>query len=228
MQPHSSRKLFMTTADPNLHFRRSEVSERQIDTLIGLCKGVVADGVVNQSEAEFLEAWLVANEATINSNPVAQPLYERVSEMLSDSILDENEAAELLETLRRFSNSDGLVDGELIQTTGLPLDSPPPRIEFHNSNFVFTGTFATGNRPFCLEATRLLGGVCLGTVRKDLDYLVLGRYVTPSWKHETFGNKITDALSLMLPIISEEHWTQAMPGSPSHAGPSRCRPTALS
>lgn len=201
----------MTKVDPNMQFRRLEVSERQVDTLIGICKGIIADGVITQSEAEFLEAWLIANQATINSNPVVQPLYERVSEMLSDSILDEDEAAELLETLRQFSNSDGLVDGELIQTTGLPLDSPAPKIEFHDSNFVFTGTFAIGNRPFCIEATRLLGGVCLGTVRKDLDYLVLGRYVTPSWKHESFGRKIEQAVDyrnsgLPIAIVSEDHW----------------------
>ena len=57
------------TFDPFVKFRHPEVAERQIDTLIGLCKGVVADGVVNQDEAEFLRDWLAANESHREQQP---------------------------------------------------------------------------------------------------------------------------------------------------------------
>ena len=40
--------------DNYVQFRCQEIGQRQVDTLIGLCKGVVADGKVNQAEAEFL------------------------------------------------------------------------------------------------------------------------------------------------------------------------------
>lgn len=69
------------TFDPFVKFRQPQIAERQIDTLIGLCKGVVADGVVNQGEAEFLRDWLAANEITVRSNPVTYALLERIDGM---------------------------------------------------------------------------------------------------------------------------------------------------
>jgi len=35
-------------------FNRKNIQDRQIDTLIGLCKGITADGNVNQQKAEFI------------------------------------------------------------------------------------------------------------------------------------------------------------------------------
>jgi hypothetical protein len=48
-------------------------------------------------------------------------------------------------------------------------------------------------------------------VTKNLDYLVLGTYVTDSWIHENFGRKIEKAMGyrdsgLDLVIVTEEHW----------------------
>ena len=49
-------------------------------------------------------------------------------------------------------------------------------------------------------------------MRRDLDYLVLGSYVTPSWIHESFGRKIEKAMEwrdvrgMSLAIVSEEQW----------------------
>lgn len=34
-------------------FNRKNIQDRQIDTLIGLSKGITADGKVDQSEAEY-------------------------------------------------------------------------------------------------------------------------------------------------------------------------------
>lgn len=36
-------------------FNRKQTEDRQIDTLIGLSKGLIADGKVVQAEAEFLQ-----------------------------------------------------------------------------------------------------------------------------------------------------------------------------
>ena len=33
------------------------MADRQIDQLIGLAQGIVADGIVDQAEAEMLQAW---------------------------------------------------------------------------------------------------------------------------------------------------------------------------
>ncbi|MGS1017092.1 hypothetical protein [Allosphingosinicella humi] len=44
------------------------ISSRQIDELIGIARGVVADGTLNQAEVEFLQKWLAAN-AAVSGHP---------------------------------------------------------------------------------------------------------------------------------------------------------------
>ncbi len=63
-----------------------------MDTLIGLSKGILADGVVSQREAETLLSWLEVNQATLGDNPVTDGLLARIHEMLWDDVLDEEEA----------------------------------------------------------------------------------------------------------------------------------------
>jgi hypothetical protein len=37
------------------------IASRQIDELIGIARGLVADDQINQAEVEFLQKWLAAN-----------------------------------------------------------------------------------------------------------------------------------------------------------------------
>ncbi|MDB0064578.1 hypothetical protein N9F47_05315 [Gammaproteobacteria bacterium] len=50
-------------------FNRKHIDDRQIDTLIGISKGLLADGKVDQSEAEFLQTWLIQSRQTTD-NPI--------------------------------------------------------------------------------------------------------------------------------------------------------------
>ena len=61
-------------------FNRKSIDDRQIDTLIGLSKGLIADGKVDQSEAEFLYSWLIQSRQTTD-NPVIINLLSRVNAM---------------------------------------------------------------------------------------------------------------------------------------------------
>lgn len=190
-------------------FNRKNIQDRQIDTLIGLCKGVSADGNVNQAEAEFLMSWLIQNRQSTD-NPIIINLLEKVSAMLEDGVLDREESAELLGILQKISGENSEI-GELAKTSSLPINDPLPELEFNGSFFLFTGTCAFGTRKQCHEATELRGGIIAKGVNKSLDYLVLGTYVTDSWIHETFGRKIEKAIEyrekgLPVVILTEEHW----------------------
>ena len=203
-----------TTFDQHMSYNRSEVTQRQIDTLVGLCKGIVLDGVVDQAEAEGLLDWLQINEATVLKNPIVRSLIIQLTGMLEDNVLDKHEADELLALLESFTGGP-VVPGELMKTTGLPLDDPAPRVVFSRCRFLFTGTFAYGPRRKCRAAVLERGGRIAPGVSRYLDYLVLGQYVTPSWKHESFGLKIAKAVEYRddrgcdLAIISEDHWRVA-------------------
>lgn len=193
-------------------FNRKNIQDRQIDTLIGLSKGLIADGKINQAEAEFLYGWLIQNRQA-SENPLIVNLVEKVSSMLEDRVLDLDESAELLRILHQVSGEASEI-GELAKTTTLPINQPLPPISFEERSFLFTGTCTFGTRKQCNEATESLGGLIAKSVTKKLDYLVLGTYVTDSWAHESYGRKIEKAMEyrddgLPIVIVTEEHWANA-------------------
>ena len=193
-------------------FNRKNIQDRQVDTLIGLSKGVLANGEVDLKEAEYLYGWLFKN-ALATDNLVIHNLLEKVDAMLADSVLDATESTELLNILQKISADPSAV-GELAKSTTLPINNPPPNIVFKGKRFLFTGTCAFGTRQQCHEATQSLGGVIAMSVSKSLDYLVIGTYVTDSWMHESYGRKIEKAMNYRAPgvpinIVTEEHWAEA-------------------
>lgn len=189
-------------------FGRARLDDRQLNELIGLSHGIIANGHVDQLEAEYLQKWLVANSAA-SDNPVIANLQHRVNEMLSDGVLDQEEAQELLETLRKFSGGDFEL-GELLKSTSLPLDTPAPEIEFEGTRFCFTGTFGFGSRNECEAKVAELGATA-GSLTKKTDYLVIGIYATDSWAHSSYGRKIERAVEMReqgepISIVGEAHW----------------------
>ena len=190
-------------------FNRKSIDDRQIDTLIGISKGLLADGKVNQSEADFLQTWLIQSRQTTD-NPIIINLLSRVDTMLEDGILDSEESTELLALLRKLTGEASEI-GELAKTTSLPIDTPAPSILFSGKQFLFTGTCVYGTRKQCQSAIEERGGINAKSVTKKLEYLVLGTYVTDSWIHENYGRKIEKAMQyrddgLPISIITEEHW----------------------
>lgn len=185
------------------------IQSRQIDELIGIARGLVADNHINAAEVDFLHKWLVAN-STISDQPVVRTLYGRIQDMLADGVVDDDEKAELLDTLDRFSNRDFEL-GEVLKSTTLPLCSPPPPIAFPGTIFCFTGTFNYGQRRDCEQAVIDRGGQA-GKLTRKTNILVIGAYATDSWKHSSFGNKIIKAVELRdkghpISIVSEEYWS---------------------
>ena len=193
-------------------FNRKSIDDRQIDTLIGVSKGLLADGKIDATEAQFLYQWLTQSRQSTN-HPIILNLLSRVEEMLGDGALDADEAVELFNTLQQVAGEPAEF-GEIAKSSTLPLCVPEPDVVFSGRTFLFTGTCSFGTRKQCQEATEKLGGICVSSVVKTLNYLVLGSYVTDSWVHETFGRKIEKAMQyrdsgLPLAIVSEAHWATA-------------------
>ena len=191
-------------------YGRERITDRQVDELTGLARGLCADGVLNQLEVEFLEKWLAANLA-MTGNPVINTLYSRVAEALSDGVADAAEREELLHTLSDFSGNDFEL-GEALKSASLPLCDPAPKLTFFGRAYCFTGTFSYGRRPICEQAVLDRGGSC-GSLTRKTDVLVVGIYATESWKHSSFGHKIMKAAEmrdagLPIAIVSEEHWAR--------------------
>lgn len=190
-------------------FSQARVRDRNIDELLGLARGITADGMVNQEEAEFLQRWL-SQASGLEEDPVFSILFNRIGDVLSDGELDADEAADLLDMLRALTGEDGQVHSYR-RPTDLPLDDPFPDISFPEKNFVFTGVMAYGPRKLCQELVTERGGLCRGDPSKKVDYLVIGTIANEHWAYSSYGRKIERAVELRsqghgLAIINEDHF----------------------
>ncbi|MCB2194133.1 MAG: BRCT domain-containing protein [Deltaproteobacteria bacterium] len=191
--------------------------DRTLDELLGLAKGMAADGIINQSEAEFLQKWLIKN-SDLNATWPVNVINNRINQMLCDGVLDGDEQKELLELLCSFTGQIP-VERELENMScTLPLDTPPPALHFDGMTYCFTGKFVSGTRRDCQEVVIQMGGVVKNTVSRYVDYLVIGVIGSRDWAHTSYGRKIERAVELRqegkpLAIVSEDHWAQHVYGT---------------
>ena len=189
------------------------MADRQIDQLIGLAQGILADGIVSQVEAEMLQSWLRVNHRT--DNPYVSRLLDQVERVLADGVLDEDEGRELHDALMSWTGGGG-TDGEESTTASLPLDPEPRTVRIAGNTFVFTGTGVFGTRKMMQDATIRAGGTVERIITVRTNFVVLGTYVTPAWVHQSFGRKIEKAMVYRdgkgtgVQIVHEEDWAQAL------------------
>ena len=193
-------------------FNAARLSDRKIDELIGLCKGILADGVVDQSEAKFLQQWLESNKDVADHWP-ASALYRRINDMLADNILDRDEEKELLETLIQITGGPTINATIDSMSSSLPITRPEPNIAFKDSLFCLTGKFVTGSRRQCQGIIETRGGQAQSAPTKKTNYLIIGAVGSPDWIHSTHGRKIEKAVEYQqdgtgIYIVSEEHWAK--------------------
>ncbi len=194
-------------------FRSEAVIDRQIDELIGIIKGVVFDGKVNQDEAVSLLRWLENNRQASRLWP-ANVIYPRLCRVLEDDYLDRTEEEEILELLNQVVGGTDLIDNEASFSTSLPFTQPAPEIVFTHMQFCFTGKFLSGTRKWCQRETEACGGIITTGVVRNLDYLVIGLIGSRDWMHSTHGRKIEKVVryneKAKINIVSEQHWAESL------------------
>ncbi len=189
--------------------------DRSINELLGLCHGLIADGVVNQDEAEYLQKWLNSNRHVLDKWP-ANIIADRVYAFLQDGILDAEEQKELFDILASAVGADR-AEAKLEETvaTTLPFDNPLPAIKIPDREFCLTGKFVLGTRKQVEQQVKRLGGFVRPNVTVGLDYLVVGDFGSRDWIQSAYGRKIERAVELReergrLAIISEQAFVEAL------------------
>lgn len=195
---------------PKVRFNVDAIKDRHIDELIGICRGITIDDDISQNEAKFLMGWLNDYRKFADQYPF-NILYNRLSEMLEDGVLDKDEERELLEIIYSLTGENKGDVPISNKSTSLPLTLPEPNVIIEGSGFVFTGVFTIGTRKKCEEIVTDLGGEMHKTVKKDTDYLVIGDIGSEHWVHSTHGRKIEKAIAYQdngtdIKIISEHTW----------------------
>lgn len=190
-----------------------DVFDRKVDELLGICRGETADGSINQKEAEFLLSWIESNRDRAPQYPF-NILYDRLIHILEDGILDEDEQADLLDTLQKLTGGELISNHTESMSSLLPIDDPAPEIIITGKSFIFTGTFTTGPRTTLQKIILDLGGDFHKTLKKTTNYLVIGDLGSNDWKHSSFGRKIEKAIYFRdergadIKIVHESHWAK--------------------
>ncbi|MFH1725140.1 MAG: hypothetical protein ABII00_11045 [Elusimicrobiota bacterium] len=207
-----------------LAFNASRRAERTIDELLGLCKGILADGVVNEKEAEALRSWMTANPETATIWP-ANVLADRLERIFADGRVDDDELTELRDLLTSITGQERDEPVAEHKATRLPVDDPAPPVEFPGRLFCLTGQFVYGSRKACEDAIVKRDGQCQGNPTSETNYLVIGTLCSHDWARSVYGRKIEKVVrgrqneEYTAAIVSEEHWTRHLSRAPEPADP---------
>ncbi len=188
-------------------------ADRTIHEMLGLVKGIIADGTVSIEETIMLNNWIAANPEANQMWP-GDVLANRLFGIFEDGMVTDEERNDLLCLLEEVTGERSFIeDGNA--STRLPLDDPPPVLSFQSQVFVFTGRFLFGTRPRCEQAVCQRGGMCEGNITQRTNALVIGNLGSRDWIHTSFGRKIQKAVEykrkgIGLSIIGEEHWTRQL------------------
>lgn len=189
--------------------------EQGLAEMVGLVRGVAADGVVSRDEATRLSEWTRANPEPAARWP-ANILARRLGRIFADGRLDGAERDRLAALLAQLAeNPEGIGRGFPL-ATDLPITRPEPDVVFEGQTFVFAGEFAYGPTRACEREVLELGGTCERTVNRRTDYVVIGALAASDWSQSAFGTLVDEVVQyrsrgVPIAIITEEHWASALP-----------------
>ena len=188
--------------------------DSRTDELIGICRGILADGALVLEEARFLADWLRRN-APVRSSPLGRELEPALNRALLDNVLTAEEEEELVTLVLRLCGGTPRTTDDASLSTSLPLDSPVPDVGFRGHTFCLTGKFQYGPRTVCERALVELGGIALPRPTEETSYLVIGEIGSRDWAHSAMGRKIERAIALRdagatIRVVSEGTWVDAI------------------
>lgn len=193
--------------------------ERDISELLGLAKGMLADGVVSDAEIVLLHEWMLTHPEPVSHWPCDR-IATRLQAVLADGIVDPEEQADLADLLAKLVGGNAGILADDNAATALPLDRPAPKLVFAQREYVLTGKFAYGTRTACERLVQDRGGSCEAGVTMHTDYLVIGTFGSRDWVHTSYGRKIEKAVDYRnrgapVSIVCEQHWAAALIPEPS-------------
>jgi hypothetical protein len=185
---------------------------KAFDQLSGICRGMLADGEINDQEAQFFREWL-KHYSTLDAGWALDAVIQRVRRIYEDGVVTVEERGELKEIMEQIV---GDVDSALTaapKSTVLPFDDPPPPfILFKDRYFCITGKFAYGTRQCVFETIETRGGIPSdATPKHGTHYMVIGTFASRDWINTNYGRKIERGIELRqknsgIQIIGEDHW----------------------
>lgn len=188
--------------------------DRVVDELIGICRGLLADGALVPQEVVFLRGWLARQGDMVHEYPLRN-IAELLDKAPATGIIDSALEALMLDATAKLVGGEVSAPETSSLASVLPICVPPPNIIYEERRFVATGKFAFGTREAVEGAIASRGGETASSVNKKTDFLVIGTIGSRDWIHSSFGRKIQQAVELRgqglpISIVAEEHWRRSL------------------
>jgi len=171
-----------------------------LQTLQGICHGILSDGIINEKEIFELNNWLEENEHLSTYYP-----YDEIRSLLltivSDQKVDDDEKNVLKAYFNQFimlndKDTDIQVKKETAHIRISGLCTCDPNVTFEGKTFCITGILKRGNREDLQNNIRKLGGIPIDNVNNKTDYLIVGDNGNPTWAFACYGRKVEKALTM--------------------------------
>ena len=170
-----------------------------LQQLHGLLGGVVADGIISESELRGIHAWMEDNEQLRKRWPYDE-IESLILSVMADGKVDEEEHKALIAFFAQFVEvlDDKTLSAPVIlnESTLNGVCANSPEILFSGSRFCLTGASSKYTRDVFAEKIRSLGGQVVGSVSSRLNYLVVGGDGNPCWSYACYGRKVEKAIEL--------------------------------
>ncbi|MGM9478227.1 BRCT domain-containing protein [Pedobacter sp. GSP4] len=171
-----------------------------LQTLQGLCHGILADGVIKDQEIIDLGKWLEGNEH-LNTYYPYDEIRSLILSVLSDNKIDEEERLVLKAYFKEFVklqdediNEQIRKETEHINISGLCTSEP--NVTFEGKTFCITGILQRISREGLKKKILSLGGIPTDSITLKTDYLIVGDNGNPAWAFSCYGRKVEKAINM--------------------------------
>jgi hypothetical protein len=171
-----------------------------LQTLQGICHGIIANGEIKDEEIIALNKWLYENEHLNTFYPYDE-IRSLLLSILSDGKIEDDEKTVLLGYFNQFVTLNNTEVKDKIteltkDVTVSGLCTSEPNVTFEGKTFCITGILQRGNRDVLKDKIIELGGIPTDSVSKKTDYLIVGDNGNPAWAFSCYGRKVEKALQM--------------------------------
>lgn len=193
-QPQSGNLRPKMSAEVSNYQHNANIQDQIVQEFRGLAEGVMADGVLNDSEIEYLRKWSLKRREFLKGFPLSQFF----------SVISKNNTDEIKSFLTEM-----VFDEYSDQVHLKSIFDVVDKIDFHDRWFCFTGEFAEKDRMELFYIVESKGGLVSDSLLKCINILVVGSKGSEAWKFGNYGRKLEKAINLRadganIKIIDEE------------------------
>ena len=172
-----------------------DVVTSEIQRLNGMLKGLLADGILTDSEISKMSDWVTENDHLKGCYPFDE-IDTLLTSVMADGKIEELEREKLKDFFSAFDVSsnatDVLCDSKKLAISGIC--AMCPNIIFDSKTFCITGESHKATRDQLEVTIEGIGGRVLSGVRNDLDYLIVCAGGNPCWAFSCYGRKVEKAM----------------------------------